>query len=124
MMGNNTTTLTPIEQLLQEVKSLHKKIDEIREEKIFEGIEEISQGKAAKLLHRGEASLLELVGTKQLKGMPYKTKGGEIRYRFRLSDIKAFQKSEMEKIPEDLVEYESAESIAKRIFKGGKRGNN
>lgn len=110
--------------LLDEIKSLHKKIDEIREDKAFDSIEEISQGKTAKLLHRGEASIVELARTRQLKGMPYKTNGGEIRYRFRLADIRAFQKKELEKVPEDLTEYETAEELAKRIFKGGKSGNN
>lgn len=124
MMNEANINMTKAEQLLfQEIKSLHKKIDKLAHDKVYESIEEISLGKAAKLMHRGEAALVELVKKKKLRGMPYKTNSGETRYRFRLSDIKDFQNRAKEK-HEEIVFVESAESIAKRIFKGGKGGNN
>lgn len=115
--------MSDLQILIEKISSLEKKIDRLSEDRTYESIEEISLGKAAKLLHRGETALIDLVKKKKLRGMPYKTSSGETRYRFRLSDIKDFQNRSAEK-HEEIEFVESAESIAKRIFKGGERGNN
>ncbi|MBI1939146.1 MAG: helix-turn-helix domain-containing protein [Ignavibacteriales bacterium] len=90
---NEATTIpmTRAERLiLEKIVALEKKIEDINDRRNAEGIEEISLNKAAKLLHRHPSFVIQLVDKRKLRALKYRDKG-EVRYRFRLSDVRAYQ---------------------------------
>jgi hypothetical protein len=74
-------------QELQEVKSLLKIVTK---DHLEMSIEEVSLHKASKLLRLGQATIIKLIKTGDLKARTYKTNGQE-RYRIRIADIRIFQ---------------------------------
>jgi hypothetical protein len=116
-MSELTIPMTRAEKLLfEKINSIERKIDELREEKGYESIEEISLFKAARLLHVGEEKVLRLVETKKLRAIPYRDNDRKKRYRFRVADIREYQNKRQTQTADELQYVESAESIAKRIF--------
>ncbi len=75
-------------KLKADIVRIEEKIDKLIESKAFEGVEEVSLNKAAKILHIGAETLKDMAR----KGIVRAMIDGE-RYRFKLADIKAFQSS-------------------------------
>ena len=80
-------------------------------------IEEVSLNKASKLLKLGPVTVLDEVIKGSLKARVYYDSKRKKRYRFRLADIREFQKAERyDHFTPQGFDIESAEDIAKRIF--------
>lgn len=72
---------------LQEVKSLLLKVTK---DQIDNSIQEVSVNKASQLMKVGNATVLKMIKSGELKARTYKSKG-QTRYRIRIADIRAFQ---------------------------------
>lgn len=106
------------EMIWNRLNSLEKKLDKFLSDAQSESIEEISLNRASRRLHLGRDTIIHLVKTGKLKARTYRDSKRKIRYRFLISDIKQFQKEN--KYDTSLLQLEgieTAEEIAKRIFK-------
>lgn len=81
-----------------EFETLQKQIGEVRDllkqlmqREVQTGIEEISLNRTARLLHLGSEKVIEFAESGRLKAMVDWDTNHNKRYRFRLSDIRAFQ---------------------------------
>lgn len=105
----------------EEIQEMKKMVRDLIEKQTMDSVKVISTLQACRLLKIGQKKLIHLVNTGQLKAVTYRDNKKKIRYRFRISDIYEFQKSrehrsfQLNKNKED--GYETAEDIAKRIFK-------
>lgn len=99
------------EQIFNEIQSLRKMVEEIKQDVTDFNLESISVGKAAKLLHVGDDTIKKLIRTKHLQS--FKVNGTT---RIKLSEIKRFQNSEEHSRIFLTENAETAEDIAKRIF--------
>lgn len=119
-MNEATIIMTNAERLiLEKIESLERKLDDLREEKAGESIEEISLHKASKLLKKNPNKIILAVENKQLRAITYRDKKKEKRYRFRVADIREYQRNRQTKLLEDCEGIETSEEIAEKIF-GGK----
>jgi hypothetical protein len=105
--------------IIEKIESLERKLDELKEEKAGESIEEISLNKAAKLLRVGTDKIIRAVENRQLRAIPYRDAKRKKRYRFRVADIREYQRNRQTKTVEDFEGIETAEEITKRIFNAG-----
>jgi len=107
-------TQSMIWEELQEQKKLIKQLLE----KGFENsIEEISLYKASKKLHMSQETIIDLVKSGKLEARTYKDNARKTRFRFKVADIHKFQQAwKYDHASLHAADYESAESIAKRIF--------
>lgn len=104
---------------VQETKRLLKHLVE-RDEQY--SIDEISLYRATKILKLGRETIISEVKKGNLTAQTYRDKTKKIRYRFRLADIRTFQKTrEFNPVNYDTVEVERSEDIADRIFNKDKR---
>lgn len=119
MNENSIPTMTRSEKLLLEkIEGLERLVKEILKKEAVNSIEEISLSKAAKQLHLSANTIIDLVKRGQLEARTYKDKKRKTRYRFKLSAINNFQKeTKYDHVSIHAEEYESAEDMAKRIFK-------
>lgn len=116
-MDNKDIPMTRAERLIiDELITLGKKIDTILEDKVYESIDEISLRKASKILRRGSGTIIRLVEAGKLRALTYKDAEHKTRYRFRVADIREYQKKGQTKIEDDFSGVETTEQIAERIF--------
>lgn len=119
-MNESTIIMTKAERLiLKKIELLERKLDELREEKVGESIEEISLNKAARLLRIGTDRLILAVENRHLKAIIYRDKERKKRYRFRVVDIREYQRNRQTKTLEDFEGKETTEDIVKRVFNAG-----
>ncbi len=105
------------EELFNKMVTVESLLNKLLDTNVANSIEEVSLTKAAKLLHIGTEKLKDLVKHGRIKALKYKDKQNKTNYRFRISDIKAFQQNhEHEVINIDNLNVEPAEDIANRIF--------
>jgi len=105
------------EELFRKLVSVETKLNKLLDNNVFNSIEEVSLTKASKLLHIGTEKLKDLVKHGRIKALKYKDKNNVTNYRFRISDIKAYQQNhEHEVINAEILNLESSEEIARRIF--------
>lgn len=106
------------EQIWKKLESLEKKLDKFLNDTQLESIEELSLNKACRRLRLGSDTIIHLVKTGKLQARTYRDKTRRRRYRFLLSDIKKFQnENKYDSSSFHLEGIETAEEIAKRIFK-------
>lgn len=106
------------EQIWKKLESLEKKLDKFIIESEIATIDEISLNKACRRLRLGSDTVVHLVKTGKLQARIYRDKTRRVRYRFLLNDIKKFQKeNKYDHASLHADEFESAEEIAKRIFR-------
>ena len=116
-MNEATIIMSRAERLiLEKIEMLERKLDELKEEKAGESIEEISLNKAAKLMRVGTDKVLAAVQNGQLRAITYRDKERKKRYRFRVADIREYQRNRQTKTVEDYEGMETTEDIVKRIF--------
>jgi hypothetical protein len=116
-MNDTTIMMTRAERLIiEKLEALERKFEELREEKACESIEEISLHKAARLLRIGTEKLIELANAGKLRAITYRDNERKKRYRFRLADIREYQKKRSTRTLEEYEEIETAEDIANRVF--------
>lgn len=86
---NNPSVITSemLWQELQEVKSLLKSVAKAS---LDSSIQEVSVNKASQLMKVGNATVLQLIKSGELKARTYKS-NGQTRYRIRIADIRSFQ---------------------------------
>lgn len=109
--------------LFEKLLIVEKKLDKILSKEAEHSIEELSLNKAKKLLRLSDVTIINLVKTGKLKARTYKDSERKTRYRFRIADIRAYQKSkEYDHISLHADDYETAEDIANRIFPGRRDG--
>jgi len=82
-------TVSMLWQELQEVKSL---LLSVTKDQIDNSIQEVSVNKASQLMKVGNATVLELIKSGELKARIYKS-NGQTRYRIRIADIRSFQEA-------------------------------
>lgn len=80
-------TVSMLWQELQEVKSL---LLSVTKDQIDNSIQEVSVNKASQLMKVGNATVLELIKSGELKARAYQ-RNGQTRYRIRIADIRSFQ---------------------------------
>ena len=102
--------------IYEELQETKKLVYKLLEKDAEYSINEISLDKAAKLLHVGSDTVLGCVHNGKLKARTYRDKNKVKRYRFRLADIREFQKRSSTLTIEERPEVESAEAMAERIF--------
>ena len=102
--------------LYDEIQATKKLVEEMREEKITESIAEVSVSKAAKTLRIGSEAVIRAIENGKLKARVYRDKDRKKRYRLRISDIKDFQDRTSTVPIWERPNFETAESIAERIF--------
>ena len=109
--------------LFEKLSIVEEKLDRILSKEAEHSIEEISLHRARKLLKLSDATIIDLVKTGKLKARTYKDSNRKTRYRFRIADIRLFQKSkEYDHISIHSDDYETSEELAQRVF-GRKNGN-
>jgi len=116
-------TLITISMIYEELQAQRRLLEEMREEKVSESIEEISLGKAAKLLRLGSETVLKYVLNGKLKARIYRDKDRMKRYRFRITDIREFQKRESTILISERPQVRTAEEIGEEIFGGNNARN-
>ena len=97
---------------LQEQKRI---LMRILDKEVQFSIEEISLNKASKLLHLGSKRIIEEVERGNLSAIIYYDKTGKKRYRFRIADIREFQKLSANPATVD-EDDETVDELGKRIF--------
>jgi len=100
----------------QDLKVLQSKTDLIA---IENSIEEVSLYRATRILKRGHEFIKAEVKAGRLKAKIEPTKKGELRYRFRIADIKEYQCMRDDPqimVNDDLPQFSSAEELARSIF--------
>lgn len=104
------------EQIFKKLVEIEKKVEGILTNANEYEVKEISLSRACKLLRLGHITVTRLVRSGKLQARTYRDKNRQMRFRFLLKDIKAFQEgSKYQKmIVDDNVE--TAEEIANRIF--------
>lgn len=118
-MANIDFPMTRAEKLiLSRIDQLEAKINKILEREIEFNIEEVSLKKAAKIIHKSPSFIEEAVKLGELKTMPYKDKTGKTRYRFRICDLYAWQKSRRVDLEESFLDM--FERVTGRKFSGKK----
>ncbi len=116
-MNEATIIMSNAERLIiKKIEALERKLDDLREEKAGESIEEISLNRAAKLLRVGTDKVLAAVQNGQLRAITYRDKERKKRYRFRLADIREHQRNRQTHLAEDFEGIETTEETVKRIF--------
>lgn len=114
---DNKIVMTQAERLiLEKLERIEKELKRLREDEAEYNIEEISLNKASKLLHIGYDKLKRLAESGKIRAICYRDREKKKRYRFRLADIRDYQKKRQPNIEENFVGIETAEEIAKRIF--------
>ena len=112
--------MTRAERLIwQELQAQRIMLERLCEIRAGESIEEISFNKAVKLLKKSPYKILDAVNSGELPSITYRDKNKKIRYRFRVADIREYQRKQIEEEPEEFIP-ESAEEIAARIFGNAK----
>ena len=120
-MGTIPTMITQ-KILFEKLLTVEEKLDKILLKEAEYSIEEISLNRAKRILSLGVATIIRLVKTGKLKARTYKDKNRVTHYRFRIADIRAFQKSkEYDHISLHAEDFETAEEIADRTFPGRKQ---
>lgn len=87
MNNPSVITVSMLWQELQEVKSL---LLSVTKDQIDNSIQEVSVNKASQLMKVGNATVLELIKSGELKARAYQ-RNGQTRYRIRIADIRSFQ---------------------------------
>ncbi len=100
----------------QKLNDIDKKVDQLLKREVEQSIEEISLGKAAKLLHLGPETVAQYVDSGKLRARTYRDSKHRKRYRFRIADIKDFQKRQSTVLIFEKPEIKSSEEIAEEIF--------
>jgi hypothetical protein len=106
--------------ILDELYSLKKELEDIKDATIAESIEELSLYKVSRLLRLGSDKIIKAVDSGKLRAITYRDRKHKKRFRFRLADIRQFQKQMLTNLKEEYGNVESSESIAKRIFGEGR----
>lgn len=110
--------MTKAEKLiLEKISALELQVRRIAFDNEAASIEEISLYKASKLLRRHPDTIIKYVTEEGLSANIYLDKNGVLRYRFRITDIKNFQRKKFQQINTETI-TESSEDLAKRIFHG------
>lgn len=116
-MIESSITMTKAEKLIfEKLTEIEKKINLLIEKREIESIEEISIGKAAKLMRIGAERITGYINSGKLKARAYRDKNKVKRYRVRIADIRTFQENQSIILPAELPIYRSGEDIAKEIF--------
>ncbi|HOI29916.1 MAG TPA: hypothetical protein PLZ15_09190 [Melioribacteraceae bacterium] len=85
--------LTKAEKLiLSRIDELEAKLNLLIAFDIKSSLEEVSLWRAAKILHKSSDFIEKAVLMGELKCLKYKDKNGNMRYRFRVSDLLEWQK--------------------------------
>ncbi|MBU1095803.1 MAG: hypothetical protein KKB34_04915 [Bacteroidetes bacterium] len=114
---NGTTSIVTQKMIWDELCEQRKILKKILERDLEHSIEELSLHKTQKLLKISPVTIINEVKNGNLKARTYRDKNRKIRYRFRIADVREFQKSkEYDHVSLHAEGYESAEAIAKRIF--------
>lgn len=116
-MDEITSSMTRAEKSIWEkLVSIEKKLDNILEEKVFESIEEISLNKAARLLHSGADKIIRAVNNGRLKAITYWDSKHRKRYRFRIADIREFQKEHSTVLVSERLDVKSLDDLQEEHF--------
>lgn len=113
--------LVSMQMLNEKLNRIEQMLERFLEENEVNSIEEISLNKAAKILHRSTRFITYEVQAGRLKAIKYRDKSRRLRYRFRLSDIKEYQKTRETR---DLkLEYSgpTTEEICNSIFNNNRK---
>ncbi len=86
---NNPSVITS-EMLWQQLQELKSLLLSVTKDQIDNSIQEVSVNKASQLMKVGNATVLELIKSGELKARTYK-RNGQTRYRIRIADIRSFQ---------------------------------
>lgn len=117
---NTAPAIVTQKMLFEKLLTVEEKLDKILRKESEYSIEEISLHRTRKLLKLSDATIIELVKSGKLKARTYKDANKKTRYRFRIADVRSFQKSkEYDHLSLHADDYEAAEDLAERIF-GGK----
>lgn len=118
-MNDQTIFMTRAEKVLfEKLNALEKKIDEIHEEKFSESIMEKSLSWTAKHLGLGSETIIKYVNTGKLRARIYRDRDRKKHYRFRIVDIREFQKSNSTLTASQRSQIPSAEEIINEIING------
>jgi len=112
------------ETLYKEQQEIKRMLQMLLDRDVRHSIEELSLYKAAKQLHLGHDTIIDLVKKGKLKARTYKDPKRKTRYRFRIADIYNFQKNDQYEVENILFEeddIETPEDLADRIFPGRKK---
>ncbi len=90
-----------ISMIYHELLQIHSEIEGLKEHAIKESIEEISLTKAARFLHVSPNRIMKEVKNGKLKAMTYRDSKRRKRYRFRVSDLRAWQENRLAIKPYD-----------------------
>ena len=123
-------TLITSQIVFEKMVSIEKKLDALLDKEVEHSVEECSLFRATKLMKLGAPSVIRLVKLGHLKARSYKDLNRKTRYRFRIADIRAFQKDKQydhlslhNSGSACLVDgVETAEEIGKRVFNKQKEG--
>lgn len=120
---NTAPAIVSQKMLYEKLLTVEEKLDKILSKEAEYSIEEISLHRTRKLLKLSDATIINLVKTGKLKARTYKDVNKKTRYRFRIADVRNFQKSkEYDHLSLHADDYETAEDLADRIFPGRKNG--
>lgn len=103
--------ITTSDMIWQKLNDIEKKLDQLLKKEVEHSIEEISLGKAAKLLHLGSETIIKYVESGKLKARTYRESKHRKRYRFRIADIKDFQQRQSTILVSDKPVYKSGQQI-------------
>ncbi|MCL4539773.1 MAG: helix-turn-helix domain-containing protein [Bacteroidetes bacterium] len=103
------------EMLKREIAEVKDMIRGLAQKQVFDGIEEVSLSRAARMLHMGAAKIVKHVEQGRLKALTSRDSKHRKRYRFRLTDIREFQRSR-EAVQQEPSGFKAAQEIAHEIF--------
>jgi len=81
-------------KILNILNRIQNQLEMIQEQSLAESIEEISLRKTSKLLHIGADRIIRMVENGELKAIIQRN-NDRVNYRFRISDIREYQRAKM-----------------------------